>query len=48
MIAVCRSLTYGLFVLAFAPQSASASTARVYVTNGAGDSALMSAFDRRR
>ena len=38
MIAVCRSLTYGLFVLAFAPQSASASTARVYVTNSAGDS----------
>ncbi len=38
MIAVCRLLRYGLFVLAFAPLSASASTARVYVTNSAGDS----------
>jgi YVTN family beta-propeller protein len=38
MIAICRLLRYGLFALAFAPLSASASTARVYVTNSAGDS----------
>ena len=38
MIAVCRLLRYGLFVLAFAPLSAFASSARVYVTNSAGDS----------
>src|SRR5262249_15022679 len=38
MIRVCPLLRYGLFVLAFAPLSASASTARVYVTNSAGDS----------
>ena len=38
MIAVCRLLRYGLFVLAFAPISAFASSARVYVTNSAGDS----------
>lgn len=31
-------LRYALFVLAFAPPSAYASTARVYVTNSAGDS----------
>jgi len=38
MIAICRLLSYGLFALAFAPISASASAARVYVTNSAGDS----------
>jgi YVTN family beta-propeller protein len=38
MIAACRLLRYGLFVLAFAPLSAFASSARVYVTNSAGDS----------
>ena len=38
MIAVCRLLIYGLFVLALAPLSAFASSARVYVTNSAGDS----------
>ena len=38
MTAVCRLLRYGLFVLAFAPLSAHASTALVYVTNSAGDS----------
>jgi YVTN family beta-propeller protein len=38
MIAVRRILRYGLFVLAFTPLSASASTARVYITNSAGDS----------
>jgi YVTN family beta-propeller protein len=38
MIAVRRLLRYGLFVVAFAPLSAPASTARVYVTNSAGDS----------
>src|SRR5215472_1014824 len=38
MIAIFRLLSYGLFVLAFAPISASASAARVYVTNSAGDS----------
>jgi YVTN family beta-propeller protein len=38
MAAMCRLLRYGLFALAFAPLSASASTARIYVTNSAGDS----------
>jgi YVTN family beta-propeller protein len=38
MTAVCRLLSYGLFVLAFAPLSVHASTARVYITNSAGDS----------
>ena len=38
MIAVCGLLRCSLFVLAFAPLSASASTARVYITNSAGDS----------
>ena len=38
MTAVCRLLRYGLFVLAFAPLSAHASPALVYVTNSAGDS----------
>jgi YVTN family beta-propeller protein len=38
MTAVCRILRYGLFALAFAPISASAGAARVYVTNSAGDS----------
>src|SRR6516164_3984806 len=38
VIAICRLLRYGLFVLAFAPLSAFASSARVYVTNSAGDS----------
>jgi YVTN family beta-propeller protein len=37
MIAIHRLLSYGLFALAFAPISASASAARVYVTNSAGD-----------
>ncbi len=37
MTAVCPLLRYGLFVLVFAPLSAHASTARVYVTNSAGD-----------
>jgi len=38
MTAVCRMLSYGLFVLAFAPLSVHASTALVFVTNSAGDS----------
>ena len=38
MTVVRRLLSYGLFVLAFAPLSAHANTARVYVTNSAGDS----------
>ena len=38
MTAVCRLLRYGLFMLALAPLSVHAGTARVYVTNSAGDS----------
>ena len=38
MTVVRRLLSYGLFVLVFAPLSARANTARVYVTNSAGDS----------
>jgi YVTN family beta-propeller protein len=38
MIVVRRLLRYGLFAVAFAPLSAPAGTARVYVTNSAGDS----------
>jgi YVTN family beta-propeller protein len=38
MIAICRLLRYGSFVLALAPLSAFGGTARVYVTNSAGDS----------
>ena len=38
MTAICRLLSYGLFALAFAPLSAHAGAALVYVTNSAGDS----------
>jgi YVTN family beta-propeller protein len=38
MTVVRRLLSYGLFVLAFAPLSVHANTERVYVTNSAGDS----------
>ena len=38
MTAVCCLLRYGLFSLALAPLPAHAGTARIYVTNSAGDS----------